>query len=432
MEERGNQTVMCSVFFLDIVEYSRKSVTGQISLKDRLNNYLSAAIRDVPITDRIILDTGDGAAINFLGDVEDALKAALSLRESLLNEDPDVDHPLLVRMGINLGPVRLVRDINGQPNIVGDGINVAQRVMSFSDASQILVSRSYYDAVSRVSPQYEGMFHYQGSRTDKHVREHEVYAIGYPGDKTTQRGTSKPVVAQHAVSPLARMMERAKTVWRSATTKLDMLIWLLVTGFRQAEPRQRAVYVGAVAIPTLLLIVLAVKLVHRDEVQIALDRVGQQSVNASQPASAVAPVTPVQTNAEDKAKNGNMPQDSTVSQPKVVESKEAMHKPEPKPKPKHPEGQPKTITQDAVEKKAAVEASSDNLNAYISVRCREGTEVFVDGVRKGRISSLPLTIAILPGKRTVIVSHPRAGVFSKDVVIEAGKTVRLNPDFCNQ
>ena len=204
MEERGNQTVMCSVFFLDIVEYSRKSVTGQISLKDRLNNYLSAAIRDVPITDRIILDTGDGAAINFLGDVEDALKAALSLRESLLNEDPDVDHPLLVRMGINLGPVRLVRDINGQPNIVGDGINVAQRVMSFSDASQIPVSRSYYDAVSRVSPQYEGMFHYQGSRTDKHVREHEVYAIGYPGDKTTQRGTSKPVVAQHAVSPLAR------------------------------------------------------------------------------------------------------------------------------------------------------------------------------------------------------------------------------------
>jgi len=115
-----------------------------------------------------------------LGDVEDALKAALSLRESLLAEDPNVDPPLLVRMGINLGPVRLVRDINGQPNIVGDGINVAQRVMGFADAAQILVSRSYYDAVSRLSPQYAGMFHYQGSRTDKHVREHEVYAIGYP------------------------------------------------------------------------------------------------------------------------------------------------------------------------------------------------------------------------------------------------------------
>jgi class 3 adenylate cyclase len=190
MEERGNKTIMCSVLFLDIVEYSKKSVAGQISLKDRFNSYLSEAIRDVPMTDRIILDTGDGAAINFLGDVEDALKAALSLRESLLNEAPDVDPPLLVRMGINLGPVRLVRDINGQPNIVGDGINVAQRVMGFADVAQILVSRSYYDAVSRLSPQYAGMFHYQGSRTDKHVREHEVYAIGYPGDKTTRRGAS--------------------------------------------------------------------------------------------------------------------------------------------------------------------------------------------------------------------------------------------------
>ncbi len=37
-----------------------------------------------------------------------------------------------MRAGINLGPVRLVRDINSQPNIIGDGINVAQRVMSFA------------------------------------------------------------------------------------------------------------------------------------------------------------------------------------------------------------------------------------------------------------------------------------------------------------
>src|SRR5574340_811089 len=196
MEEHGGKTIMCSVLFLDIVEYSKKSVAGQISLKDRFNSYLSAAISNVPISDRIILDTGDGAAINFLGDVEDALKAALSLRESMLNEDPDIDPPLLVRAGINLGPVRLVRDINGQPSIVGDGINVAQRVMGFADASQILVSRSYHDALLRVSPQYAGLFHYQGARTDKHVREHEVYAIGYPGDKSAQPSVESGAAGQ--------------------------------------------------------------------------------------------------------------------------------------------------------------------------------------------------------------------------------------------
>ena len=182
MEERGVKTIVCSVLFLDIVEYSKKSVSGQIALKEAFNAFLLIAIGDVPVDDRIILDTGDGAVISFLGDVEDALKAALVMRDSLLNSGAFMDPPLLVRMGVNLGPVRLVKDINGLPNIVGDGINVAQRVMTFSAPGQILVSQSYYDAVSRLSQEYAGMFHYQGARTDKHVREHEVYAIGYPGE----------------------------------------------------------------------------------------------------------------------------------------------------------------------------------------------------------------------------------------------------------
>src|SRR3989338_8604914 len=220
MKERDNKTIMCSVLFLDIVEYSKKSVAGQISLKDRFNSYLSAAISSVPITDRIILDTGDGAAINFLGDVEDALKTALSLRESMLNEDASIDPPLLVRAGINLGPVRLVRDINGQPNIVGDGINVAQRVMGFADVGQILVSRSYYDAVSRLSPEYAGMFHFQGSRTDKHVREHEVYAVGHVGEKSTELAAANMLAGEKAKTS-GHILAPVKIAWNSAASSLD-------------------------------------------------------------------------------------------------------------------------------------------------------------------------------------------------------------------
>jgi hypothetical protein len=61
--------------------------------------------------------------------------------------------------------------------MLGDGINVAQRVMSFSAPGQVLVSRSYYEVVSRLSDEYFKLFHYEGPRTDKHVREHEVYAV---------------------------------------------------------------------------------------------------------------------------------------------------------------------------------------------------------------------------------------------------------------
>ena len=84
-----------------------------------------------------------------------------------------------MRIGINLGPVKLVKDINGHPNIIGDGINVAQRIMSFARPGQIVVSRSYYDVVSNLASEYAKLFTYEGSRTDKHVREHEIYVVGH-------------------------------------------------------------------------------------------------------------------------------------------------------------------------------------------------------------------------------------------------------------
>jgi hypothetical protein len=387
------------------------------------------------MTDRIILDTGDGAAINFLGDVEDALKAALSLRESLLAEDPNVDPPLLVRMGINLGPVRLVRDINGQPNIVGDGINVAQRVMGFADAAQILVSRSYYDAVSRLSPQYAGMFHYQGSRTDKHVREHEVYAIGYPGDKTTHRGIFKPGIAGKDENPLTRLIESTKIAWHSVAARLDALIGYLFTRFQQAEPKQRVLYVGSIAVPLLLLIALLASLARHDDVPVSTTAVNAQAVNIIQPGSAVthvASAASVPADSDDKVK-GAIPAHTlttthaaATSKPKkkkVAGSKKAADR--------HPKDQPIAKNQDTAEKNAAVAAASDNSDAHVLVSCREGTEVFVDGVRKGRIGSKPLTVAVPPGPHTVIVSHTSGGIYTQNVELNSGKTVHIKPSFCD-
>jgi hypothetical protein len=461
MEERGNKTIMCSVLFLDIVEYSKKSVAEQISLKDRFNSYLSSAIRDVPMTDRIILDTGDGAAINFLGDVEDALKAALNLRESLLNEEPDLSHPLLVRIGINLGPVRLVRDINGLPNIVGDGINVAQRVMGFADAAQILVSRSYYDAVSRLSPQYAGMFHYQGSRTDKHVREHEVYAIGYPDDKTMNRGTIKPILPEQAGSTLAGTMQRTKMDWHSAVTILDDLIEHLITLFRQAGSRQRALYVIVVVVPLLLLIVLLTNLPQHGEVPAMPTGMREQTVKATQPSLAVLPVATVQpvavapvssvpADSDVKVKIAmptNFPNETKQIINENIESKNVKEiikdnlkdqpqdnledKPKLKLKSKHSENQPKIIKNDDVENNSTVASSGDSESAYITVTCMEGTEVFVDGIRKGRVGSLPLTVVVPPGKHTVIVSHTIRGIFTQSVELNMGMTAHIKPSLCN-
>jgi class 3 adenylate cyclase len=167
--ESAGRTLVCSVLFLDIADYSQKPVAEQLQLKQAFNQALAMALEQVAARDRVILDTGDGAAITFMGDPEDALLASMAMR--------DLSAKVPVRLGVNLGPVRLVKDLNGQMNIIGDGINVAQRVMSFSRPGQLLVSRSFYEVVSCLSRDYANLFRHEGSRTDKHVRAHEVYAV---------------------------------------------------------------------------------------------------------------------------------------------------------------------------------------------------------------------------------------------------------------
>ncbi len=179
MDQRANRTFICSVLFLDIVKYSQKSVEDQIGLKARFNALLSEIIKDIAANDRIILDTGDGVVIGFPGDPEDALFVAMELRDSVQNEQQGSSPPLSIRMGINLGPVKLIMDINKQLTLIGDGINVAQRVMSFSEPEQLLVSRSYFEVISCLSKEYAKLFDYQGMRADKHVREHGIYAVGH-------------------------------------------------------------------------------------------------------------------------------------------------------------------------------------------------------------------------------------------------------------
>jgi class 3 adenylate cyclase len=164
-----SRTLVCSVLFLDIAGYSQKGVADQIRLKQSFNAMLAASLENVEAHERVIIDTGDGAAIAFLGDPESALFAALAVFDNV--------GELPVRMGINLGPVYLSRDINNQENVIGDGINVAQRIMSFAEPGGLLVSRSFYEVVLLLSGEYATMFKQEGARADKHNRSHELYAV---------------------------------------------------------------------------------------------------------------------------------------------------------------------------------------------------------------------------------------------------------------
>src|SRR5258708_8319065 len=110
MAETTIRTLVCSVMFLDIVDYSKRSVGDQQHMKQTFNELLARALEPVPPRDFIVLDTGDGAAIAFLGDPEDALSAGVAVRKSIRPLPPQILsarlglHPRAVRLGLGTQP----------------------------------------------------------------------------------------------------------------------------------------------------------------------------------------------------------------------------------------------------------------------------------------------------------------------------------------
>jgi len=172
--ENLRKNVLGTIMFLDLVSYSTYSVDQQVAVKSLFNELITKAIGGVNESSRIMIDTGDGAAICFLGDPEEALQSALLLRDLLTQK---YGRKLSLRAGLHLGPIRMVFDINNRVNVVGDGINVAQRIMDFARPNQVVVSRAYYDVISRITDSAASHFDYLGPHMDKHLRSHEIYAV---------------------------------------------------------------------------------------------------------------------------------------------------------------------------------------------------------------------------------------------------------------
>ena len=179
--EKKHRTWICSVLFMDIVGYTKLDVEQQMAVRRDYYALVENILNSYCPDDFITLDAGDGMAVCYTADPEDVLIMAVNLRDAFINHQDDDVPQYKVRLGINLGPVKIV-ELQGEKRVIGDAINVANRVMSFAGDNQLLVSRSYYDVVSTVSKDYANIFKYFGVHEDKHVRKHTVYEVaGEPG-----------------------------------------------------------------------------------------------------------------------------------------------------------------------------------------------------------------------------------------------------------
>src|SRR5918911_318190 len=141
----ASQSETAHVLFMDIVGFTRLATDKQTqALKNLLEivrhtrEYESALAQD----ELLRLPTGDGMALVFFSDnpivpVRCAQQICSALRAR--------DYGFGLRMGIHSGPVYRVENIDNRPNVAGDGINIAQRVMDCADAGHILLSNVVAD-----------------------------------------------------------------------------------------------------------------------------------------------------------------------------------------------------------------------------------------------------------------------------------------------
>lgn len=159
--------VMAHVLFMDIVGYSKLI---PMERQRRALRQLQSLVCDTQEFKRaeqsgrlLCLPTGDGMALVFLTPTPiEPVRCAIELGRALR-----AGGGIPLRMGIHSGPVYAVADIRANKNVVGGGINIAQRVMDCGDAGHILLSKSVADVLDQVGGWAESL-HDLGAFKVKH------------------------------------------------------------------------------------------------------------------------------------------------------------------------------------------------------------------------------------------------------------------------
>jgi len=171
--ETSSRTLVCSVLFAELAGYAQLPGSEQLRRKRVLKAQVAQELVQVPMAERVVQEIESGIAVAFLVDAEAALATAIGLQAGAGN--------LALRIGLTLGTVHAVRDLNGQTAIVGEGVNDAQRVAAHAATGQALAAGAYREVVSRLSPDHAAVFRVVALRSDARGREHELFEVRIAG-----------------------------------------------------------------------------------------------------------------------------------------------------------------------------------------------------------------------------------------------------------
>lgn len=153
-----------TLVFADVVGFSKKPTAQQKQLVEALTAEVIHELRPYLVPplvnpEIVALPTGDGMALAFVHsatrhwDRNTLLGLIVHLHRWSSGLGGSIGRAQL-RIGVHVGAVELVSDINGKVNVCGDTINIAQRVMDAADPSQTLFSDSAFrEYIGIESPQ---------------------------------------------------------------------------------------------------------------------------------------------------------------------------------------------------------------------------------------------------------------------------------------
>src|SRR5271167_1970029 len=136
---------LAAILAADVAGYSRLMGADEEGTLERLKS-LRRELVDRKIAEhrgRIVKTTGDGLLAEFPS-VVDAVRCAVEVQQAMPERNTGIgaDHPIELRIGINLGDVIVEGD-----DLYGDGVNIAARIEALADAGGVFVSNTVYDHV---------------------------------------------------------------------------------------------------------------------------------------------------------------------------------------------------------------------------------------------------------------------------------------------
>jgi anti-anti-sigma factor len=159
------------IFFCDIIGYSKLEPINQYECHAQLTRIIRSCLDKLNtklLEDVIALPTGDGLILNYIKPEPDIhLKTALDVLEILSKYNKNTYWPIKLRIGLNTNVDSIVIDVNNKKNIVGRGINLAERITNLSTHGKILMHKRVYEDLSNYK-KYDGKIIGLGDFTVKH------------------------------------------------------------------------------------------------------------------------------------------------------------------------------------------------------------------------------------------------------------------------